>query len=81
WKPAPDAPAGTRSRPATGNRNKTRKRVTKTPDAPLLADLGQTQPRRVSIEGDTLKLGSVSPIQSADKAVMSVLSWRRAEPC
>lgn len=41
---------------------------------------GQTQPRRVKLEGSTLQLGTVSPIQSAGKTVNSVLHWRRAEP-
>jgi hypothetical protein len=41
---------------------------------------GQTQPRNVTLEGDSLHLGSVSPIQSSGKTVMSVLAWRRAEP-
>jgi hypothetical protein len=41
---------------------------------------GQTQPRRVSIEGDTLHLGTQSPIQSAGKTVNSVLVWQCAEP-
>ena len=40
---------------------------------------GQTQPRRVSIDGDTLHLGTESPIQSAGKTVNSVLVWRHAE--
>jgi lipocalin-like protein len=40
---------------------------------------GQTQPRTVEIDGDTLHLGSVSPIQSSGKTVMSKLTWRRAE--
>jgi hypothetical protein len=41
---------------------------------------GQTQPRKVTLEGDRLDLGSVTPIQSSGKTVMSVLTWRRAEP-
>ena len=41
---------------------------------------GQSQPRAVRIEGDVLHLGSVSPIQSSGKEVMSRLTWRRAEP-
>jgi hypothetical protein len=41
---------------------------------------GQTQPRAVRLEGDTLVLGSVTPIQSSGKTVMSTLSWKRAEP-
>lgn len=41
---------------------------------------GQTQPRRVKLEGDVLHLGTVSPIQSSGKTVNSVLVWHRAEP-
>jgi hypothetical protein len=41
---------------------------------------GQTQPRRVEIDGDTLQLGTQAPIQSGGKTVNSVLIWRRAEP-
>jgi hypothetical protein len=41
---------------------------------------GQTQPRVVKLEGDTLHLGTASPIQSGGKTVNSVLTWRRAEP-
>ena len=41
---------------------------------------GQTQPRRVKIDGDKLTLGTVSPIQSSGKTVNSALTWRRAEP-
>ncbi|WP_216823659.1 lipocalin-like domain-containing protein [Mycobacterium terramassiliense] len=41
---------------------------------------GQTQPRRVELDGDTLKLGTASPIQSSGRTVNSVLTWRRAEP-
>ena|SRR5947209_6598329 len=41
---------------------------------------GQTQPRAVKIENDVLHLGSVSPIKSAGKTVMSHLTWKRAEP-
>lgn len=40
---------------------------------------GQTQPRAVSLEGDTLHLGTVSPIQSSGRTVNSHLTWRRAE--
>jgi Lipocalin-like domain len=40
---------------------------------------GQTQPRRVKLEGDTLRLGTASPIQSSGKTVNSELIWRRAE--
>jgi hypothetical protein len=41
---------------------------------------GQTQPRAVELDGDTLHLGSVSPIQSAGRTVQSRLGWKRAEP-
>jgi hypothetical protein len=41
---------------------------------------GQTQPRRVHLEGDELHLGTVSPIQSSGHTVNSVLRWRRAHP-
>ena len=41
---------------------------------------GQTQPRAVKIDGDTPHLGSVSPIQSSGRTVISRLTWRRAEP-
>jgi hypothetical protein len=41
---------------------------------------GQTQPRRVELEGDTLRLGTASPIASSGKIVNFVLTWRRAEP-
>ena len=41
---------------------------------------GQTQPRRVKSEGDSLHLGTESPIQSSGNTVNSVLVWRRAEP-
>jgi hypothetical protein len=40
---------------------------------------GQTQPRRVELDGDTLHLGTASPIRSRGKTVDSVLMWRRAE--
>jgi hypothetical protein len=40
---------------------------------------GQTQQRVVSLEGDTLKLGSAAPIMSSGKEVESRLEWRRAE--
>lgn len=42
--------------------------------------VGQTQPRVVSLEGDTLTLSSASPIMSAGMEVMSHLVWRRATP-
>jgi hypothetical protein len=41
--------------------------------------IGQTQPRAVKIEGDTLHLSSVSTIQSGGKTVTSYLQWKRAE--
>src|SRR5215213_8586781 len=41
---------------------------------------GQTQPRRVRLEGDLLHLGTASPIRSSGKLVNSMLTWRRAEP-
>jgi len=41
--------------------------------------IGQTQPRAVKIEGDTLHLSSVSPIQSGGNTVTSYLQWKRAE--
>jgi hypothetical protein len=40
----------------------------------------KTQPRAVKIDGGTLHLGSVSPIQSSGRTVMPQLTWRRAEP-
>jgi hypothetical protein len=40
---------------------------------------GQTQPRVVKLEGDTLQLSTAAPIRSAGKEVMSYLTWRRAE--
>ncbi|MFD4971916.1 lipocalin-like domain-containing protein [Streptomyces sp. NPDC058424] len=41
---------------------------------------GQTQPRVVRLEGDTLHLSTASPITSSGKTVNSALIWRRAEP-
>lgn len=41
---------------------------------------GQTQPRVVNLEGDTLTLGTASPIMSAGQEVTSRLVWRRATP-
>jgi hypothetical protein len=41
---------------------------------------GQSQPRRIQLDGDTLKLGTTSPIQSGGKTVNSVLTWHRAQP-
>lgn len=40
---------------------------------------GQTQPRVVTVEGDTLTLAPAKPIMSSGKEVMSQLVWRRAE--
>ena len=42
--------------------------------------LGQTQPRVVKIEGDTLHLSTEKPIKSGGKETMSYLPWKRAEP-
>ena len=39
---------------------------------------GQTQPRVVRIDGDTLHLSTEAPIRPAGKAVMSHLQWSRA---
>ena len=39
---------------------------------------GQTQPRVVTVEGDTLHLSTESPIRSGGKTVMSYVQWRRA---
>ncbi|WP_040801741.1 lipocalin-like domain-containing protein [Nocardia higoensis] len=41
---------------------------------------GQTQPRRVTLDGTTLTLGTTSPIRSGGTTVDSVLTWHRAEP-
>jgi hypothetical protein len=41
--------------------------------------IGQTQPRVVKIEGDTLHLGTASPIQSGGRTVNSFLVWNRAK--
>ncbi|MFB7225283.1 lipocalin-like domain-containing protein [Streptomyces sp. NPDC056227] len=41
---------------------------------------GQTQPRVVRLEGDTLHLSTASPITSSGKTVNSALTWRRVEP-
>lgn len=41
---------------------------------------GQTQPRAVRIEGDTLHFGTVKPIQAGGEETMSYLTWRGAEP-
>lgn len=40
--------------------------------------IGQTQPRVVKIDGDTLHLSTASPIDSRGKKVMSCLVWKRA---
>lgn len=40
---------------------------------------GQTQQRLVSLEGNTLTLGSASPIMSGGTEVESRLVWHRAE--
>jgi hypothetical protein len=40
--------------------------------------LGQTQPRLVSLEGDTLRLSTASPIRSCGREVTYHLIWRRA---
>lgn len=41
---------------------------------------GQTQPRVVTLEGDTLTLGTAAPTRSSGQTVNSVLVWHRAEP-
>jgi hypothetical protein len=40
---------------------------------------GQTQPRSVEIEGDTLRLGTVAPIKSSGRTVNARVTWKRAE--
>jgi len=40
--------------------------------------IGQTQPRIVRMEGDTLYLSTATPIQSGGKMVNSYLKWERA---
>jgi hypothetical protein len=40
--------------------------------------IGQTQPRVVKLDGDTLHLGTAAPIQSGGKTVNSFLKWERA---
>jgi hypothetical protein len=40
--------------------------------------IGQTQPRVVKIEGESLFLSTASPIQSQGKTVNSYLEWKRA---
>jgi hypothetical protein len=42
--------------------------------------VGQTQPRVVKIEGNTLHLGTAEPIHSGGKVVNSYLAWERAKP-
>jgi Lipocalin-like domain len=40
---------------------------------------GQTQPRVVKIEGETLHLSTAAPIKSSGKVVNSYLQWKRAD--
>lgn len=40
--------------------------------------IGQTQPRIVKLEGDSLQLSTASPIHSKGKLVNSYLDWTRA---
>ena len=40
--------------------------------------IGQTQPRVMRLEGDSLFLSTAAPIRSAGKSVMSYLEWKRA---
>ena len=42
--------------------------------------IGQTQPRVVKIEGNSLYLSTASPISSGGKTVNSYLRWERAMP-
>jgi hypothetical protein len=42
--------------------------------------IGQTQPRVVKIEGNSLFLSTASPITSGGKVVNSYLHWERATP-
>ena len=42
--------------------------------------LGQTQPRIVELDGDTLRLSTASPIRSGGIEVNSYLTWRRLLP-
>lgn len=42
--------------------------------------IGQTQPRVVKIEGNSLHLSTASPINSGGKIVNSYLRWERATP-
>ena len=39
---------------------------------------GQTQPRVVRLEGDTLHLSTETPMPSGGRSVMAYLEWRRA---
>jgi hypothetical protein len=39
---------------------------------------GQTQPRVMRLEGDSLFLSTAAPIKSGGKSVMSYLEWKRA---
>lgn len=41
---------------------------------------GQTQPRRVKLEGNDLQLGTTAPIRSVGQEVNSILVWHRANP-
>ena len=40
--------------------------------------VGQTQPRVVELEGDSLRLSSASPSLSGGQLVLTHLHWRRA---
>jgi hypothetical protein len=40
--------------------------------------IGQTQPRVVKIEGDSLYLSTANPIESSGRTVNSYLHWKRA---
>lgn len=40
---------------------------------------GQTQPRVVKIEGETLHLSTAAPIKTSGKVVNSYLKWKRAD--
>jgi hypothetical protein len=42
--------------------------------------VGQTQPRVVKIEGNSLHLSTAAPLHSGGKVVNSFLVWERAEP-
>ena len=41
---------------------------------------GKSQPRVVAIDGDVLRLGTATPMQSNGKTVNAVLTWHRADP-